>query len=108
MIRLASVLTLAGWSAWASAADVVIRWDPVETAAGYRVYSGKASRVYDGCQDSTTNRIRMRVRPWNSFISVTAYTVDGFESELSAEIAIGRAGRAAVVQLRVPSIQVAP
>ena len=82
----------------AQAAEVTIAWDPptrcsdgsdLTDLAGYRVYSGVASRTYDACEDVgvgtsvTVSNLRAGVA---HYFTVTCYSGGGVESIYSDEV----------------------
>ena len=70
-------------------ATVQLMWDPNSEAdlAGYKVYFGKATRVYEGWQTIgkvTTHTLRLVNSTY--FFAVTAYNTAGLESGYSNEV----------------------
>lgn len=68
------------------AADINLRWQPVESAVGYRIYYGIRPGDYKASIDTSATSTRMTIPAGRVFISVTAYDAEGFESEHSEEI----------------------
>ena len=73
------------------AADVSLAWDPSVSAniAGYKVYLGKAPRVYDQSipiSNQTTYTVSSLRGPATFYFAVTAYDTDGNESDFSNEV----------------------
>lgn len=71
---------------------VTLGWSPNAdpTVAGYNVYYGTASRSYKSSIDvgsNTQTAIRGLAEGETYYFAVTAYTIDGFESDYSEEIA---------------------
>jgi len=75
----------------ADAASVTLAWDPNgETVlAGYRLYYGKASGIYEFVNDvgdQTTYSISGLKEGETYYFAVTAYNIFGYESEFSNEL----------------------
>jgi len=71
----------------------VLAWDAVPDVAGYRLYWGSTSGVYDWNRDVGTNQSGVASNLCLSetrqvFFAVTAYTTNGIESEFSKEVVI--------------------
>lgn len=92
LIRVAFLFTfLWSFSARAQAASVGLAWDPnTETdLAGYKVYSGTASRNYTNVVTLglvTTYVVTNVAYDITTFFAVTAYNTSGLESEFSNEV----------------------
>ena len=68
---------------------VTLEWDrnPETNVTGYRVYAGRQSRVYDSVLDVTNQTVATIAAPaGKSFYAVTAYNIDGLESDFSDEV----------------------
>lgn len=68
---------------------VILEWDAnTETnLAGYRVYSGRQSRVYDSVLDVGNQTLaQLTTQPGTTYYAVTAYDTDGLESDFSDEV----------------------
>jgi hypothetical protein len=71
------------------ASAVTLEWDrnPEPNVAGYRVYSGRQSRVYSTVVDVGNVTIaQLPTAPGTTFYAVTAYDDEGLESEFSEEV----------------------
>lgn len=68
------------------ASEITLHWQPVENAAGYRIYFGGRPGDYKSIADSPTTSTTLTIPSGRVFISVTAYDIDGYESEHSEEI----------------------
>jgi hypothetical protein len=82
---------IAGWTLSAAAETVRLAWDPSTEpdVAGYRVFRGTASGLYDWIRDVglVTACEFADVSPGQTYyFAVTAYNERGFESEPSAEL----------------------
>jgi hypothetical protein len=88
---LASILVIAP----VLSSAITLEWDPNSepSVRGYRVYSGRQSRVYDTVLD-VTNRtvIQMSALPGTTYFAVTAYNADNLESDFSEEVSYTAAG----------------
>lgn len=73
----------------ANAAAVTLEWDAnTETnLAGYRVYSGRSSRIYDSVTNlGLQTLITLPTQTGTVYYAVTAYDTDGLESDFSDEV----------------------
>jgi hypothetical protein len=75
-----------------SATAATLEWDKNQEpeVAGYRAYRGTASRSYDWIMDVGTNTTCLLSNlqcGTTYYFAVTAYTVDGLESDFSDEVA---------------------
>lgn len=92
LIRLGLLFTLlCGFSAKPQAASVGLAWDPNTESdlAGYKVYSGTASRNYTNVVTLglvTTYTVTNVAYDITTFFAVTAYNTSGLESEFSNEV----------------------
>ncbi len=89
---------IARWSRWAwfvaifaafCGHCVVVEWDanPEPSVAGYRVYWGTQSRVYDSVVDVGNATLAQLATPaLKTFYAVTAYDTNGMESDFSDEV----------------------
>lgn len=72
------------------ASAVELEWDrnPETNIVGYRVYVGRASRVYDSVLDVGNNTVTRvdKTEPARYYYAVTAYNSDGLESDFSEEV----------------------
>lgn len=68
-----------------------LAWDPnpEPEVAGYRVYSGRVSRAYDSFLDTgILTAVNVPTSPGTNFFAVTAYDVNGLESDYSVEVSL--------------------
>lgn len=68
---------------------VTVDWDrnSETNIGGYRIYWGPASRAYTSVLDlANTNSVQLPTPSAKTFYAVTAYTMDGLESEYSDEV----------------------
>jgi hypothetical protein len=72
----------------ASADEVInLAWDPSADASGYKIYYGKASRVYEDPIDvgnATSHPLELPIGKW--YIAITAYDASYNESSFSDEV----------------------
>src|SRR5436190_1898790 len=102
-----SALILPALSAQANAASVTLAWDPSTSTnlAGYRVYSGPASRVYPNsvfAGNVTMMAVSNLTINVSSFFSVTAVNSSGTESDFSNEIEYTPTNPAPAITLTSP------
>jgi hypothetical protein len=72
-----------------SGQSVTLEWDrnPEPNVAGYRVYSGRQSRVYGSVLDVGNQTVaQLPTNPGTTFYAVTAYDDTGLESDFSEEV----------------------
>ena len=87
---LLALLCIVGW--WFSAClahAVILEWDPNSETnlRGYRVYTGRQSRVYDSVLDVGNQTLaQLATTPGTTYYAVTAYDADGLESDFSDEV----------------------
>jgi hypothetical protein len=77
------------WLVWHTNTTGTLLWDrnPEPNVTGYRVYSGRSSRVYDTAMDvgnATFASVPFIIGP--NFFAVTAYDSGGLESAFSLEV----------------------
>lgn len=73
---------------------VTLQWDANSepSVRGYRVYSGRQSRVYDTVLDvSNRTLIEISATPGTTYFAVTAYDTDNLESDFSEEVSYAAA-----------------
>ena len=85
------MLLFAAFVSMAKAASVTLAWDASTSpdVAGYRIYFGPTSGSYSGTVEAgnfTTNTILGLSNNSTTFFAVTAYDIDGIESDFSNEI----------------------
>jgi hypothetical protein len=77
------------WFSYSSAQAVTLEWEAnSETnVAGYRVYTGRQSRVYDSVLDVGNQTLaQLATTPGTTYYAVTAYDTEGLESDFSDEV----------------------
>jgi hypothetical protein len=91
VMRVLTFATLAAFPFFAFSAEPMLEWDAntEPDVAGYRVYFGEKPGVYEQSVDvgAETSYVLSDLDPGVTFyFAITAYTVDGLESDFSDEI----------------------
>jgi len=87
LVRLLCILALC--ISACSTQAVILEWDrnPETNVLGYRVYTGRQSRVYDSVLDVSNQTLaELATMPGTTYYAVTAYDTEGLESDFSDEV----------------------